>query len=179
MASALKRGWKLLLAELFQIYVHRGTNPASCERDISGFKYNGFGTGSPVHYSGHRRIIPTGLCTLQGEFLPSRRLFPAPTGSSGSPQSVGTGKCFQQVWKSDAFVWLAARWHPSAHGWDWYFCFNFYAMIIKMLLWHYIFQRSILCLYLNNILLKFNVWVIQSESYINLCLLNYIREEWD
>lgn len=117
--------------------------------------------------------------TLQEEFPPSRRIFPALTGTSGSFQHVGIAKCFQQVWKSDAFVWLEAHWHPCAHGRDQKCYFNFYAMIIKMLLWQCIFQRSILCIYLNSILLKFNVWVIQSHSYIYLHLLNYIRKEWD
>lgn len=179
MASALNRCWKLLLAELFEIYVPRGTNHTSVRgaslvsgatalAQVPQFTIQGTGGSSPQI-----------SVTPQGEFPPSRRTFLASTGTSGRSQNEGIGKCFQQKWKSDAFVWFAARWHPSAHDWDHWFCFNFYAMIIKMLLWQYMFQRSILCIYLNNILLKFNIWVIQSHIYINQCLLNYIREEWD
>lgn len=48
-------------AELFEIFVFRGRNPTSCESAFSGFRYNSFGTGSPVHQPRHRRVTPTGL----------------------------------------------------------------------------------------------------------------------
>lgn len=49
---------------------------------------------------------------LTGDSLPQKELF-APPESSGCPTQVGVEKCFQRVWKRDAFIWLALHWHSS------------------------------------------------------------------
>lgn len=75
-----------------------------------------FGTGSPVHQPECRRVVPAGLCHSPWGIPPNRRSFPAPTETSGSPKHVGIEKCFQRVWKKDAFVWLASH-RPSSCTW--------------------------------------------------------------